>query len=340
MSSTAPWLALAVDWDESEMWDAIPEHGIEEATDGERLAWICLMCDAKKKGRGGRVSIRKSVFQREHRLSGRSVEGLLKRAQKCRAVEIDGDTITLCNWGTYQDKKGGRSSRKTVVPRKARESQGSAVPITTHPSPITHHHPLPPASEPSRDPSDYKFEPLPAEWSEVVEVVRDCGVGDAATACEKARGRGATPTEVRLACKHFSEHPGAWNPGLLYKILCGFQPGQKISWPEPRAEYIESQKREARTESRKLVEDQTKKRRSESDEYRKKKAADLKRMEQLESLHGLRLDTMTDDERRALCEKHCPKLLVFLKPGKVTSPNLRMALLEAFEKLTPTPTRG
>ena len=134
MSAEAPWVALAVDWDESDMWDALPQYGIEEeSTMGERLAWVCLMCDAKKKGRGGKVSIRKSVFQKHHRLTGRAVDGMLHRAQKCGAIEINGDFISLCNWATYQDKKGGKKRDETT------DSPGSAVPITHHQPPITNH---------------------------------------------------------------------------------------------------------------------------------------------------------------------------------------------------------
>lgn len=124
MSSTAPWLALAVDWDESEMWDSLPQYGIEdESTMGERLAWVCLLCEAKKKGRGGKVSIRKSVFQKGHRLTGRAVDGMLTRAQKCGAIEINGDFVTLYGWRTYQDKAGGKKSPEMAgvpdIPKKS-----------------------------------------------------------------------------------------------------------------------------------------------------------------------------------------------------------------------------
>lgn len=146
MSAEAPWIALAVDWDESQMWEALPEHGIKkEATDGERLAWICLVCEAKKKGRGGRVSIRKSVFQRAHRLSARSVDGMLHRAQKCGAILISGESITLCGWATYQDKKGGNKSSKSGYSPDFTES---AVQTTDH-QPQTTDHTSPPTPTPN-----------------------------------------------------------------------------------------------------------------------------------------------------------------------------------------------
>lgn len=132
MSSTAPWLALAVDWDESEMWDSLPQYGIEEeSTMGERLAWLCLLCEAKKKGRGGKVSIRAKVFQKAHRLTGRAVDGMLNRAQKCGAIEINGDFITLISWRVYQEKTGGK---KTC---EKEDSPESALPRTKDPSPRT-----------------------------------------------------------------------------------------------------------------------------------------------------------------------------------------------------------
>jgi hypothetical protein len=139
VSVIAPWLALAVDWDESEMWDSLPQYGIEESTMGERLAWVCLICEAKKKGRGGKVSIRKSVFQKAHRLTGRAVDGMLIRAQKCGAIEVDGDFVTLYNWRSYQHKTAGvKQSDSPEIPDTPQNGPTKDTsPRTHHTSPTT-----------------------------------------------------------------------------------------------------------------------------------------------------------------------------------------------------------
>ena len=104
VSTDAPWLALSVDWMDSEMFD--------EATDAERLAWIALLCHAKKNGRAGRARIRKSALAREYRLSIRGIEGMLSKAQKCAAIELDGDTVFVVNWRRYQQKAYSTKSRE------------------------------------------------------------------------------------------------------------------------------------------------------------------------------------------------------------------------------------
>lgn len=140
MSIEASWLALAIDWMDSPMFDGPPafEH---YATHGERLAWVCLLCWAKAQGRAGRVCVRKNVFVERFHLSMRAVEGMIARAQKCEAIEVNGDFITLCNWRVYQNKAWKSDSRKHSASGKTGEKAA-----THHPSPITHHHktPLPP----------------------------------------------------------------------------------------------------------------------------------------------------------------------------------------------------
>lgn len=136
MTASAPWLALSVDWYLSEMFDALPELGINEAaTDGEKLAWLCLLCFAKQNGRGGVVVARKSALCRTFQLSERSVSGMMRRAQKCEAIEIDGDTITIKNWRVYQDKaQKGQSRRNTQIGKKRETRKKSA---TNHQPPTT-----------------------------------------------------------------------------------------------------------------------------------------------------------------------------------------------------------
>jgi len=49
MSTHAPWLALAIDWQDSEMFDG--------ASEGVRLAWVNLMCFVKAQGRAGKARL-------------------------------------------------------------------------------------------------------------------------------------------------------------------------------------------------------------------------------------------------------------------------------------------
>ena len=122
MSTDAPWIALAIDFTDSAMFRVAPEpHSAvatttppeQRATHGEVLAWVCLLCWAKAFGRAGRVRVVKSDFASRYHLSIRAVEGMLSRAQKCAAVRIDGDYVTICNWGTYQGKATSAKYRQS-----------------------------------------------------------------------------------------------------------------------------------------------------------------------------------------------------------------------------------
>lgn len=126
MSATAPWIALSIDWHESDMFD-------EEATDGERLAWICLLCHAKAYGRGGRVRVRKSALAATYRLSMRAVEGMLARAQKCGSITIDEEAVTIANWGVYQWKaarSGGSVPEEKPEKRKKSPTNVLSCPVS------------------------------------------------------------------------------------------------------------------------------------------------------------------------------------------------------------------
>lgn len=128
MSREAPWIALSVDWADSDMF--------ADATDGERLAWICLLCEAKRSGRGGRLAFRKSALQRHYNLSERSVVGMIERAQKCGAVKIDGDILTLCNWKVYQHRIWDKERRNYSDLPETPEMLTTST-RTNNPPPIT-----------------------------------------------------------------------------------------------------------------------------------------------------------------------------------------------------------
>lgn len=136
MSITAPWLALAADWFDSPMWEPMPGHP-EPATMGERLAWIALLCHAKLQGRAGKVTVRKNAFVRSYGLSMRALEGMLSRAQKCAALDVNGDVVTICNWRTYQDKAFKAKALNSPLHDESGKSPENSTTITIHPSHIT-----------------------------------------------------------------------------------------------------------------------------------------------------------------------------------------------------------
>lgn len=97
MSKTAPWLAVSVDWQDSEMFDDSPM--------GVRLAWVCLLTFAKVNGRAGKVRFRDKAFATQYRLNGESVSDMLARAEAAGAIMRQGDVVTVSNWRAYQDPR-------------------------------------------------------------------------------------------------------------------------------------------------------------------------------------------------------------------------------------------
>jgi hypothetical protein len=230
MSAEAPWVAWAVDWDESEMFEPMPQHGMpDDATDGERLAWVCLVCDAKKKGRGGRLKLRKSVFQRDHKLSARAVDGMLKRAQKCGAVEIHEDSVTISNWRTYQDKAGGSKVKKTGIPRNHPLFPESALPPTTHHTTIPPSTtPLPPTNK-NGAPAEPAGEPV--TWAAVAAELSAEGLGIAEQAVAECRQRGNTSGGAMFVIQRWRDLEPRPNIALLGAVIRKLRPDGNVSWP-------------------------------------------------------------------------------------------------------------
>lgn len=135
MSKVAPWLALSVDWQDSEMFDDAP-HGV-------RLAWICLLCLVKAQGRAGKVRFRGKAFAENYRLSIESVDELLECTGRAGAVVVEGDLLTVVNWKAYQDPKtrnrmSTKSQRcKGVTSKHLRFTKTSEKDATQHPPPST-----------------------------------------------------------------------------------------------------------------------------------------------------------------------------------------------------------
>jgi len=139
MSKKAAWLALSVDWMDSDIFDG--------ANDGVRLGWIILLCHVKANGRGGCAKLRVKTFAKRYGLSVRSVEDMLNRAQKCAAITYENENVTLCNWYTYQQKGARLKTKQNMQNEKSHD-----LCLTPHPSNNTHHPDrVPPVSPPVGD---------------------------------------------------------------------------------------------------------------------------------------------------------------------------------------------
>jgi hypothetical protein len=101
MSRHAPWLALAIDWNDSPMFDG-SNHGV-------RLAWIDLLCFVKAQGRAGKVRLRDKAFANQYRLTVEAVEEMLVKATNGGAITRQGDEVTVLNWKQYQDPSRRKS---------------------------------------------------------------------------------------------------------------------------------------------------------------------------------------------------------------------------------------
>ncbi len=145
MSASAPWIACAIDTFDSEMFD--------NATDGERLAWVCLLFFAKAQGRAGRVQFRVKVFASKYRLKISAVTSMLDKAKSAGAITLDADgAASVINWKKYQDpkyrtrtdldvdgEKNGNGFSKTPELSPPAPSTQHPAPPTQHPKPSTQH---------------------------------------------------------------------------------------------------------------------------------------------------------------------------------------------------------
>ena len=132
MSVSAPWIALSIDWMDSDLFDG-------GATDGERLAWVYLLCHAKAQGRAGVVRVRKSAFIRQYQVSERAFDGIVEKAQKCGSITVDGDTIHICNWPKYQHKASKAPALKGPEYTENSGNSGNSGKVTNNTVQITDH---------------------------------------------------------------------------------------------------------------------------------------------------------------------------------------------------------
>ena len=109
MSQNALWIALSVDWADSPMLDGL--------TPSARLAWVCLLCEAKAKGRGGMVRIRASKFAATYNLEPACVDEMIEAAKGGGAIIQDRDgSVEIVNWRKYQHKASKAESRRQKFP--------------------------------------------------------------------------------------------------------------------------------------------------------------------------------------------------------------------------------
>jgi len=109
MSQNALWIALSVDWADSPMLDGL--------TPSARLAWVCLLCEAKAKGRGGMVRIRASKFAATYNLEPACVDEMIEAAKGGGAIIQDRDgSVEIVNWRKYQHRASKAESRRQKFP--------------------------------------------------------------------------------------------------------------------------------------------------------------------------------------------------------------------------------
>lgn len=79
----------------------------------------------------------------------------------------------------------------------------------------------PPPPSPSKPPASHNAN----HWREVEEALRKLGIGQARTACQQARERGASPDDIQAAILHWQRSRGFWSlGGLAYRVANGIWP--------------------------------------------------------------------------------------------------------------------
>lgn len=205
---------------------------LDDASEGVRLAWVCLLCFAKSQGRAGKVRLRSKAFASQYRLKMDDVEEMLVRAAKAEAVARQNDEASVRNWKRYQDPRI-RTSSGTEKANEAdhgsldthsTEANGShftktsendathhQAHITHHPSPSTKHKNAP-AAVAAREPDGFG-----AFWS---AYPRKVGKQAAEKAFRSALKRTDAATLVEAATAfaqsekgragEFCPHPSTW----------------------------------------------------------------------------------------------------------------------------------
>lgn len=89
------WIRLDVGWDDTE-WLAM-------CSSGAQLAWVKLLCHAKRDGTGGRCkALSNAVAARRWGVTPSAVGEMIEAARSDGAVHEDGGYWTITAWSSYQ----------------------------------------------------------------------------------------------------------------------------------------------------------------------------------------------------------------------------------------------
>lgn len=124
MSKDAPWIALAIDWQDEPVFDDT-NHGV-------RLAWVLLLCHTKR-GRRGRFKA--SEFALRYRLDTKTMKRMVKLAYQHKHIRFGiGGRIIICNrrqWGPYKRKGVPKPLQIAVLARDGFMCRYCREPATT-----------------------------------------------------------------------------------------------------------------------------------------------------------------------------------------------------------------
>lgn len=124
MGNESRWIRLNIDWFESEWVLAMSAEA--------QNCWIKLLCRAKANGFAGSVKLGPiHHLARIWYVGEESVRQMLKAGELSGALTLDGDTVTLVNWATYQgDSTNTERQRRFKSKRKDNGSNGGNALVT------------------------------------------------------------------------------------------------------------------------------------------------------------------------------------------------------------------
>lgn len=99
------WIRLDVGWDDSE-W-------IAELSAGAQLAWIKLLCHAKRDGVKGQCkAVSHTVAARRWGVSRQDVDEMIEAGRIEGAIHLEDGIWTLTTWTTYQGDPSNRERQR------------------------------------------------------------------------------------------------------------------------------------------------------------------------------------------------------------------------------------
>lgn len=219
-------------------WLADPELSLcGPATRGIWADWLAAMWE---RGQTGEIMGSIEQLARVGRCSEHEAQAAIDELERSGAADVDRVTGNGSGMTQYSVRNRrmhrAASARKSNADRQKRHRQrqrdGDSNAVVTQESRDRDQRPdikQPPPRVQT------ELETPSGPWSEVVVVLRQCGVGNAEAAADMARQRGASPAEVLAVCRHYQSQPGAWSAGLLFTMISGMTGGVPVSWPKPAA---------------------------------------------------------------------------------------------------------